>query len=375
MRILQINSSKGWSGGQNQVFLLAQGLAARGHEVVTACPSNSRLAERCIQAGLIVEAFEADLEISIPTMRKLAAIMKKHKIEVANVHKPKPYTQAAAAAWMAKLPVLVVSRRVSFPVGRGFLSTLKWKYMRRDGVIAVSQMIKNGLVDFGIPGKDIEVIYSGTNLDRFDPSLDGKAVREEFNIPPDAPLVLSLGNYFEWKGHLDLIDSAATVLEQYPEAHFLIAGNDSELRPRMEAQAAKRGMKDRLHLPGPRNDVPQLLAASNMLVTVAIRGEGLAGVIREAFAMHRPVVASDVGGNKELVLDGINGYLVPPGAPDRIACAVLQLLDNPEQARKMAAQGSKRVEETFTDRIMVQRTEAFYQRLLEAKTHILGKNI
>src|SRR3990172_835458 len=118
MNILQINSGTGWSGGQYQVLLLSRGLRERGHHVVVACPPGSALAEKASKEGLSVEPVRMRGEWDLKAVHDLYRIMRRHRIEVVNTHKPTPHTLALLPALLARVPVVVATRRVSFPLRR-----------------------------------------------------------------------------------------------------------------------------------------------------------------------------------------------------------------------------------------------------------------
>jgi glycosyltransferase involved in cell wall biosynthesis len=115
---------------------------------------------------------------------------------------------------------------------------------------------------------------------------------------------------------------------------------------------------------GHREDIPEILAASDLVVDASYAGLGLTGSLREALAVETPVVATDLEGHPELIVEGETGLLVPPRNPDALAQAILRMLENPTRAKAMARAGRKRVEAQFSMAQKIQRTEALYRRLL-----------
>jgi glycosyltransferase involved in cell wall biosynthesis len=363
MRIMQVNSSVGWSGGQSQVLTLSRGLAGRGHHVVVVAEPDSELARRAAMCGLRVEMVRMPSEVSPSAVLRLRRLMKDYRIDVVNVHKPLPFSLTAPAASLAKVPVMVVSRRVSFPVGRNLVSRWKWRNYRADGLIAVSASIRNDLIAFGFPPERVEVVYSGTDVSAFHPGYSGERVRAEFGFSADTRVVTKLANYFEWKGYRVFLEAAARVVQAVPFVAFLCVGRRQDFHPEMVRIAQSLGIADRVHFTGFRTDVQEIIAASDITVNCALRGEGLAGVLRESLAMEVPVVASDAGGNAELVIDGVNGYVVPRGDASATAAAILRVLADPTGAKLMARRGRDRVLAEFTADAMIEKTDLFYQRL------------
>ena len=119
---------------------------------------------------------------------------------------------------------------------------------------------------------------------------------------------------------------------------------------------------------GHREDVPQILTASDVVVDASYAGAGLTGSIREALACERPVVATDLAGMPELVIDGETGLLVPPRDPEALARALRRVLENPTWAQVMARAGCKRVDAHFSLRAKLDATEALYRRLVETRS-------
>ncbi|MDP8256200.1 MAG: glycosyltransferase family 4 protein [Candidatus Alcyoniella australis] len=369
MRVLQVNSSHGWSGGQYQVLLLSLGLVQRGHDVTIACPPGSQLAQRAARAGLDVFEIRMKKEYDLPAVFKLHKLMLERRIEVVNPHKPNPFSLASPAAAWAKVPVLVVSRRVSFPIGRNFFSRLKWKHYKIDGFIAVSDQIKRVLIDCNVEPERVRVIYSGTDVERFKPFADQSErlrVRSELGIEPDAPLIAKVATYFEWKGWEVFVRMAAEVAKRMPGVRFLGVGNRTPYLERLQGLASELGVAERIVFSEFRDDMPAVFAACDLTVNCAVRGEGLAGVLRESLAMHVPVVSSDAGGNSELVTPEV-GLMFPRGDHQACAAKVIQLLEKPELRAQMGRVGRERVAQCFSDTVMIDRSESYFQELLDAR--------
>src|SRR5262249_9778353 len=218
----------------------------------------------------------------------------------------------------------VLNRGVSFPLDR--FQRLGYTTRRVTAIVAVCESIKQALVQSGVDAKKIEVIYSGTDTTRFHPGVDGSAVRRELEFTPDEFVITQIG-VRSWKGNDDTIEAMRAVVAAAPQARLLIVGarNPDSLYAvaRQRAGAAhvravgrQRGVADHVRVIGYREDVPEILAASNCCVDASYAGLGLTGTLREALAVGTPVVATDLEGNPELVVHGVTGLLVPPRRPD-----------------------------------------------------------
>jgi glycosyltransferase involved in cell wall biosynthesis len=246
-------------------------------------------------------------------------------------------------------------------------------------MVVVAGHIKDVLVAGGVPAERIEVVYGSFLGERFHLGVDGTAVRHELQggEPADTKLVGIIAKLSHYKSHDVFLEAAARVLLDYPAVRFAIVGPDpGGVREKLEALALdlERSfgvpLAGRITITGPRQDIPQVLQALDVSVSAsATPYEGLSGSMRESLAMARPVVCTDVGGNRELVRDGETGLLVPPGDARALAHAILYLLRHPENARTLGDNGRRLVQERFSNEARARTIEALYRRLLaEAPT-------
>jgi len=187
-----------------------------------------------------------------------------------------------------------------------------------------------------------------------------------------ARLVGIVAKLSHYKSHDVFLEAAAHVLRAAPDVHFAVVGPDPDgARPALAALAGRLGeahgvpLARHLHFTGPRADIPQVLAGLDVSVSAsATPWEGLSGVMRESLAMARPVVCTDVGGNRELVRDGETGRLVPPGDAVALAGAILDLLADPARAQALAGAGQRVAQATFSNPARARHVEAIYRRIL-----------
>jgi glycosyltransferase involved in cell wall biosynthesis len=174
--------------------------------------------------------------------------------------------------------------------------------------------------------------------------------------------VLSIGRFVAEKGHRHLLEAAARIERTKPGAHWVLVGA-GELEASLKHQARGLGLESRVHFTGWRDDIPEVLAVSDVFVLPS-ESEGFGRVVVEAMAMARPVVATAVGGVPEIVQDGQTGILVPPSDPAALADAVRSLLDDPARASRLGAAGRARAESRFTLTAHVDGVERVYAEVL-----------
>lgn len=214
--------------------------------------------------------------------------------------------------------------------------------------------------DQGVPSK-LRLIYNGIDPAPFEAArANRETVRKTLRIPPHEKVVISIANLIPYKGISDLIEAAAAVTKRMPAIRFLLVGEDRGIQEELEAKAHRLGVSQQLLFLGQRLDVLDLLAAGDLLA-LSSHEEGFSNVILEAMAAGLPVVATDVGGNREAVMNGVTGWLVPPKDPDAMADKILDLLSDQERAAACGRRGQDRVKEAFTIDRMVEAHMRLYR--------------
>lgn len=210
----------------------------------------------------------------------------------------------------------------------------------------------------------VTVIYNGLDLSLYQKVENKGDLRKDLGLNDGVPLIGMIANfYLEIKGHQYFLEAAKNILGKIQNVEFLIIG-EGTLRQFYEKMAFKLNIKNKVHFLGRRGDIPWLLSNLSISVISSI-SEGFSNVILESMAAGKPVVATNVGGSKEMIKDGITGYLVPAADSSAMASAIINLLQNPEKAMAMGAAGQKIVQEKFTLEAMVKSYEKLYFSLLE----------
>jgi len=302
-------------------------------------------------------------ETDVRSAWAIARLIRSHRTEIVHCQKGKARTLALLAGLAVKIPVLILNRGVSFPLDRW--NRLGYTSRRVTAITAVCESIKRGLVAAGVPASKIEVIYSGTDLERFHPGVDGSRIRAELGLGPEHHLITQVG-IRSWRGNVDVLDAMFPVQRAAAQCRLLFVGAPPARIVSMTEAARDRGLGDVVTVLGHRTDVPEILAASDLVVDASYAGLGLTGSLREALAVETPVIGTHLEGIPELIADGETGLLVPPRNPEALAQAILRMVENPSRARAMARSGRKRVEASFSTAIKLRRTEALYRRLLES---------
>jgi glycosyltransferase involved in cell wall biosynthesis len=188
-------------------------------------------------------------------------------------------------------------------------------------------------------------------------------VHAEFFLPTLAPVVGNIGALVAHKGHRHLVDAAAIVVREVPDARFVILG-EGELREALEHQVRHLHLERHVFLPGFRADVLALLKGFDVFV-MSSETEGLGTSILDAMACGKPVVGTRAGGIPEVIDDGVTGEVVPAKDPKAMAKAIVGLLRDPERRARMGAAGLERVRDRFTVERMVSGTRRVYEKAVK----------
>jgi L-malate glycosyltransferase len=300
-------------------------------------------------------------------LRKLVAYIKKNQIDVVHTHCFYTNIFGMSAAFLAGVPARLTSKGET----DGFRTPMQKRVERMSfglghRVIANCLVVQNMLIREGVNPSRIIQHYNGLDLDRM--KVPAGVSRDEafarFGLPRNKRFMTIVANLRNpVKDHPMLLRAAARVRAVVPDAAFVIAG-EGELRPGLRALARELGIADDVHFVGRCDDVGMLLHASNVGV-LSSKAEGFANAILEYMAAGLPVVATDVGGVREAIVEGETGFIVPSGDHAQMAERIIQVLSNDEQARAMGARG-KAIVEKFSSVNHLRNTLELYQELLAA---------
>jgi len=314
-----------------------------------------------------IPVFSLGIRRKLPDPRpvlRLARIIRKWQPDVVHSHMVHANLLARIVRPLAPFPVLICSARNIDEGGR----LREFLYRLTDPLCDLTtQVSQAGLERYvrvgAVPRHKIRYIPNGVDTERFKPNPEGRLkVRRELGV--NGFVWLAVGRFDPQKDYPNMLQAFARVVRERSDTALLIAG-DGPLRKAMESMALDLGISEYVRFLGIRRDVPQLMNAADAYV-MSSSWEGMPNVLLEASATGLPIVATDVGGNREIVLEGTTGFLVPPGNPEALALAMVHLMSLPEEKRlAMGRKARELVVERFSLEKVVDLWEALYEKLLQ----------
>lgn len=306
---------------------------------------------------------------AVRQLRRFVRFLRSERVDLVQTHDFYSNVFGMAGAALARVPARIAAKRETSGVRSGAQRRAELlAYRLAHAVLANAEAVKEHLVRAGVPGDKVCVVYNGLDAGRVRPPEGFR--REDalaaFDLPAGRPFVTLVANLrLPVKDHPTFLRAARRVRESVPEAAFVLAG-EGELTGSVRELAAALGLAGHVFFTGRCAEVGKLLAVSDVCV-LSSTAEGFSNSILEYMAAARPVVATDVGGAREAVVEGETGHLVAPGDDEAMAARIVGLLQNPERARAMGERGRLRVAERFSCDAALARTEALYERLLAGR--------
>jgi len=385
VRVLHIITRMIVGGAQENTLLSVEGLDAMAEYEVTLISGIDKGKE----GELLSRARETTNLITVPEMGrsinpfadvvafwKLYRLIKKGRYHIVHTHSSKAGVLGRLAAWLAGTPIIVHTlHSLVFHDYQPWLVNRAWWLAKKicapvtDFYISVSEVIVKKAIAAGIAEPErFRTIYSGMELDWFlNANFDSDAVKREFGIPLDSPVVGKIARLFELKGHDQLMDAAPEIVRRVPNVRFFLIG-DGVLLEHLQKRAREYGILDNFVFAGliDRERIPEMISAMDVVVHTSLR-EGLARVLPQALAMGKPCVSFDIDGAPEVVIDDYTGYLVKPFDSSGLADRIAHLLENEELRNKLGENGRKHVDPNFRAEKMVADIAEVYAMKLERK--------
>ncbi len=380
-RILYVIGSLDFGGAEFHLRMITPELRQRGWKPAIYC-----LAQRGAQA----EDVEADgVEVIAPPITpdtrlpaflslamqatmsggKLLWLLLRRRPDIVHFYLPGAYLIGGPLSVLARTPIRIMSRRSldNYQARWPHLRRVElWLHGRMSVILGNSSAVVEQLITReGCPSNKVHLIHNGIDLSRYGSSDRRLETRAALGISEQTKVVVIVANLIPYKGHADLLRGLASLKNDVSDDWLLLAvGRDDGALDELEQLTSELELGRNVRFTGLREDVPDLLAAADIGV-LSSHQEGFSNALIEAMASGLPMVATDVGGNSDAVVDGDTGYIVPPHAPEKLGAAIADLLNDPEKAKAMGESGRRRARELYSLEVCVGAYDDLYKSLLK----------
>jgi glycosyltransferase involved in cell wall biosynthesis len=360
--VVELDTERGWRGGERQVLLHAQVLTRLGHRVLVAARPTEPLADKARAANISVIPLSPASEFDPFAAMSLRRVVLSEGVDIVHAHSAHGVALGALAC-IATRAKLVVTRHATFRLRANLAS--RWKYQRPDALIAVSGASQRAMIASGIPPDRITIVHGGSDQSHAIAPAD-RRVLEALGVPGQTPLVVQVAQLTPEKDPLTFVEAIHVARRSVPSLHaLLVGGGDSPLPTAVEHAVAERELGGTLHLTGYRTDADSILAAADV-VALSSKQDALPTVLFDALFCRKPICATDAGGIPEIIESGVSGLLTPVGDGAALGQSIARVLADSALSARLAAAAGARAPEFSIER-SVEHTIAVFERVLGAR--------
>lgn len=307
---------------------------------------------------------------ALKVARQIRQFIRRENVSIVHTFFETSDLWAGPIAKLSGCPVLISSRR-DLGILRSRKHRLGYKVFRGlyDCVLAVSPQVREFCIrEDGLNPDKVQTLFSGLEMERIARAANRTVMRRRMNIPENVPIITTVGNIRRVKGIDVLVEAAAFVCRKHPTARFLVVGrkSDEQYCRELESRIDSLGLSQNFFFAGNSEDVLSILRMSDIFCLPS-RSEGFSNALIEAMACRLPCIATDVGGNREVLEHGQTGFIVAREDHQDLADRLIHLLDDPSLATEMGVRGEEVVQNGFTAQVMMKNLVDVYQGLLAAK--------
>jgi len=371
LRVALFIDTPEFAGTERYMLDLGCALSDLGVDAKIACPPSSPLAERARAEGLTVIPIPNAGMINRPAVKVLTEMFRDGQLDIVHANNGRTSLASALAVRKARKGRFVATQHFLDPEHAGhtgvksaiFHAAHKWVSRYMAHCVAISEAARAGVLRRGeAPEQKVTTILNG--IRPLDPQklTPPAQIRAELGIAPEAPLIVCAARLEREKDVQSLITAMSEVKAAFPDVRCVVAGQGAQ-QEMLTAQIQEAGLQGTVQLLGFRKDAQALIQAGDIFVLPSL-AEPFGLVILEAMSLGRPVIATDAGGPREIVEQGVTGLLVPPSDPPALAAAIQKLFADRQATERMGRRGQERFQSRFTAARMAQDMLAMYRRIL-----------
>ncbi|HBI02822.1 MAG TPA: polysaccharide pyruvyl transferase CsaB [Paenibacillaceae bacterium] len=371
MKVIHVIGGGEFGGAEQHILELLDIIKTKSTEPKVICFYQEAFAQELKKREIPVFVVDRFGKADIRTIKQLRTIFKQEHPAIIHTHGVRANFLGRLAAHNLGIPIITTIHsvlRYDYPSPLHYFIASRMEFFTRkwnQHYIAISQSIKQILLNEGIKSDKISLIHHGINMDAFHILEEQSKIRQTLGLPEHAFVVGTVSRLVPIKGLNDLIEALAIISEKIPNLHWLAVGDGPE-REVLEQLARSKGIEENVHFIGFRKDVPRCLKALDVYVSTSY-SEGFGLSVIEAMAAKVPVISTPVGGISDFLIDRVNGLAVPSNRPDEIARSIMYLYENPQLRNKLIEAAYELVSERFTLNNMADKTLTLYQNLNNKK--------
>jgi len=359
--ILHTESSLGWGGQEIRIIQEALGLRNRGYRILIAAEKNSVILNKAAHEGF--ETFPVSfLKYNPSSFWKIKSLIEKENVNIVNTHSSKDSWVSTIAAKLAyNKPKIIRTRHLSTPIKNNFLNRLIYDILPH-AIITTGEEIRKNMIDKNKfnPNK-IFSIPTGVDLERFNPEKVNPIFKsKEFKVG-------IIGVLRSWKGHMYLLEAVPIILNHISNIKFYIVG-DGPQRENIINYIKQLNIENWIIMTGYREDIPEILASLDVIVHPSYANEGVPQAIIQAMAMKKCVIASNIIGIREVVIDGETGLLIEPKKPVEIADKIIKVYKDKNFRKILGEKAQEIVKYKYSSDKMFENIEKIYNDLFFLKS-------
>ncbi len=354
-----------WSGVNKWMLMTARGLRTRGHSIYCGGKLHSLYTDACINEGFITYSLKFGMDYNIINGYRLSKILRRHQVDAVIGHYNKDVKIAGVARIFFNRFIIVA--RAGLP---SIHNTWRHRHIYNlmfDGIITNTKAIKKKYLSYGwIEDDIIRVIQNGIEIN-VSTDFDFNNIRQKYNLPKQRPVIGIFGRLEPQKQINLFLDVAQNILNEYPEAIFLIVG-DGALKDKMQRYAYDLGIEDSVIFMGYQSNLGAIYIYCDIVLLTSAY-EGVPNVLIEAMLFSRPVVAFDVGGVQELIQSGKTGIVVPPNDVQSMTKETLRLIKSDEIRESLGRAAQGHIKENYSIDKMATSIEYYLKELIDRKSN------
>jgi len=368
--ILYLHNATYLGGAEKSLLMIVDNIDKDRFNPIFACPSNGIFAEELKKREIKVENVEyakiRGIKGVMNTVNTLKKIIKDNDIKLLHSNDLRTNLYASFVGKFYHIPVIWHARNLIY---KELIDYEKWLSFLPDTIICNGEGIAKRFSFFGKIFKKIKIVYTGIDVNKYNPNIDSSSIRKELNIKKDEIVLAVIGRIGEGKGQDDFIKASSIVAKQFVNVKFLIVGsavtNEDCWREKYLMNLVKQlNLENKVYFIGFRKDIENILASIDIFV-LSSYAEPFGRSLLEAMACGKPVIATNTGGTYEIVSDGETGILIPPKNPIKLAEAMKKLIEDENLRIKMGKAGRLKVKKLFDIKKCIKILEDEYIKLLE----------